>query len=55
MNKRLRKIADQLNISHLSSHEPQSLDMQRDQSVGDIYQVMQVMGHASDDQTREYL
>lgn len=55
-NKYLRQIADQLDISHLSFHMSRNLSAwQYYQNTGDIYQVMQMMGHASVDQTRDYL
>lgn len=55
-NKYLRKIADQLDISHLSFHMSRNLSAwQFYQNTGDIYQVMQMMGHSSVDQTRDYL
>jgi len=55
-NKYLREIADQLDISHLSFHMSRNLSAwQYYQNTGDIYQVMQMMGHASVDQTRDYL
>lgn len=55
-NKYLRQIAEQLDISHLSFHMSRNLSAwQYYQSTGDIYQVMQMMGHASVDQTRDYL
>lgn len=56
VNKYLRQIADQLDISHLSFHMSRNLSAwQYYQNTGDIYQVMQMMGHASVDQTRDYL
>lgn len=55
-NKYLRQIADKLDISHLSFHMSRNLSAwQFYQNTGDIYQVMQMMGHSSVDQTRDYL
>jgi integrase len=55
-NKYLRQIADHLDISHLSFHMARNLSAwQYYQNTDDIYQVMQMMGHASVDQTRDYL
>lgn len=55
-NKYLRQIARILDISRLSFHMSRNLSAwQYYQNTGDIYQVMQMMGHASVDQTREYL
>jgi len=55
-NRYLRQIADQLDISHLSFHMSRNLSAwQYYQNTEDIYQVMQMMGHASVDQTRDYL
>lgn len=55
-NRYLRDIADQLDITHLSFHMSRNLSAwQFYQNTGDIYQVMQMMGHSSVDQTRDYL
>lgn len=54
-NKYLREIADRLDISHLTFHMSRNLSAwQYYQATDDIYQVMQMMGHASVDQTRDY-
>jgi integrase len=55
-NKYLRQIADQLNISHLSFHMSRNLSAWHYyQKTDDIYEVMQMLGHSSVDQTRDYL
>lgn len=55
-NKYLRKICEQLEITRVSFHVSRNLSAwQYYQSTGDIYQVQQMMGHASVDQTRDYL
>jgi len=55
-NKYLGKICDQLEITRVSFHVARNLSAWKYyQSTGDIYQVQQMMGHESVDQTRDYL
>lgn len=56
VNKHLRKISKQLEITRVTMHMARNLSAWRYyQATNDIYQVKKMMGHESVDQTRDYL